>query len=128
MPSSHSQVMAFSCGVAILTHFRRRSLRRRQPGAALSQPMELLEIAFFVALTAAVGGARVYLGYHSMGQVAAGLALGAVHSCVWVAAAAAAEKVGLLRWLQALLPWLHLKSSWSQSHVYHVAARSSKID
>lgn len=50
---------------------------------SLARAVQLLEVQGLVALTTAVASGRVYLGYHTVGQVVAGLALGACCAVAW---------------------------------------------
>ena len=88
MPSTHAQFAAFLAGHALLR-------ARRRPGSAL----RLLEALALAALAAAVALSRVYLGYHTPGQVAAGGALGLALGALW---AAAVERAGAAGWLRRL--------------------------
>jgi membrane-associated phospholipid phosphatase len=49
----------------------------------LARAVQLLEVQLLAGLTLAVAYGRIYLGYHTPGQVAAGLALGAAVAAVW---------------------------------------------
>ena len=88
MPSTHAQFAAFLAGHALLR-------ARRRPGSAL----RLLEALALAALAAAVALSRVYLGYHTPGQVAAGGALGLALGAL---SAAAVERAGAAGWLWRL--------------------------
>ena len=100
MPSSHSTVMAFATTTCLLLWLHRRRQQRIGLGVAaatrgkrpangdsmvdgLARLVQAIEVAGLLALTAAVGYGRVYLGYHSADQVAAGLALGAACAVAW---------------------------------------------
>ena len=88
MPSTHAQFAAFLAGHA----FQRA---RRRPSSALL----LVEALALAALAAGVALSRVYLGYHTRGQVAAGGALGLALGSLW---AAAVEHLGAAGWLRRL--------------------------
>lgn len=79
----------------------------------LARTVQLLEVQLLFLLTAAVAYGRVYLGYHSPAQVAAGLALGAACAAAWwrltLAACRSAAARALLRW--APLRALHLRNT-----------------
>ena len=70
---------------ALLAHLllRRRLSPPKQP---LSTPLFLLEAAALACAAVSVAWARIYLGYHSWGQVGAGAALGAVAAAATAAA------------------------------------------
>jgi dolichyldiphosphatase len=113
MPSSHASVMAFAATTCALIFLHRQRLRRAGAGgqatspvggtgglaAALGRAVEGVQVLSLAALTAAVGYGRVYLGYHSPDQVAAGAALGAACAVVWWQLTAAACR----QWGSALL-------------------------
>ena len=121
MPSSHSAVMAFAATTALLVYLHRRRSRsgagsiahmaaggagtsgRRDAGggsvAQLSRAVELVQVLLLALLAAAVAYGRVYLGYHSAAQVAAGLALGSCLAAAWWALTLAACQ----RWAGGLL-------------------------
>lgn len=90
MPSTHAQFMAFLAG-----HAAARA--RLRPASTLRR----LEAAALAALAALVAASRVYLGYHSPAQVAAGAALGMALGVLWSAAVERAGAAGLLRRLAA---------------------------
>lgn len=86
--------MAFAAATCLLLHRHRQRQRQEVGGSAsqaasgslvtrLARALELLELQLLLALTAAVGYGRVYLGYHTPGQVAAGMALGAAAAMLW---------------------------------------------
>ena len=52
-------------------------------GSVLAPAVQLLEVLLLAGLAGAVFFGRVYLGYHTVGQVAAGAALGAGFAAVW---------------------------------------------
>ena len=76
MPSDHSQFMAYwACyGVLfLLVHVKRVGRSGWRPALA----------AGMLALAAAVAASRVYLGYHTLEQVLAGLVVGSAVAVVW---------------------------------------------
>ena len=81
MPSNHAQFVAFFA--AFLSLF----LLRRTTGAPLAE--RLLLSAGLCGGAGLVAYARVYLGYHSASQVAAGVTVGATAGAVWFLAYAA---------------------------------------
>ncbi|KAL4440724.1 hypothetical protein ABPG77_000433 [Micractinium sp. CCAP 211/92] len=90
----------------------------------LARAVQLLEVQLLCLLTAAVAYGRVYLGYHSPAQVAAGLMLGAVLAVAWwrltlVACQSAAARA-LLRW--APLRTLHLRNTLGCADVHAAEA------
>jgi dolichyldiphosphatase len=78
MPSSHTSMMW--CAAAAASCAAARHLRRQGRLAALLTSAELA--ALWVAALG-VGVSRVYLGYHSTDQVAAGALLGLLFGCAW---------------------------------------------
>jgi membrane-associated phospholipid phosphatase len=119
--------MAFAAATALLLYLHRQASRSgssrkgstakgRTPAAAhcssssssgkaallvdrLARAVQLLEVQVLAGLTLAVAYGRIYLGYHTPGQVAAGLALGAALAVVWWRLTLAACQ----RWGAALL-------------------------
>lgn len=89
---------------------------------ALARWVELLEIQLLLLLAAAVAYGRVYLGYHSPAQVAAGLALGAAVAALWwqVTLAACARAAPLLR--LAPLRGVHLRNTLGCADVHAAEA------
>lgn len=122
MPSSHSAVIAFAAVTALLLFNHRTAAAeaaRKQPASPspltdrLARAVELLQLQALLALAAAVGYGRVYLGYHSPAQVAAGMALGAALAAAWWRLTLAAC---CGRWASALLRLaplraLHMRST-----------------
>lgn len=97
------QVMSFAVITCILLYWhRQRSVQQRGSGATTVHPGSRLirwaEIAALACLAAVVGWARVYLGYHTPGQVAAGAAVGASFALAWHALTVAAAK--------KVFPWI----------------------
>lgn len=78
MPSTHSQIMAFAW-VTMLLQMRAGEHRRRPS----KSQVDTLEFVCLTALVAAVAWSRVYLGYHDLSQVCAGLSAGAATAVVW---------------------------------------------
>ncbi|GLC40952.1 hypothetical protein PLESTB_000963100 [Pleodorina starrii] len=108
MPSSHTQCIAFAFALHLLLCLR--GWGGKSLGTRLVEACEVLALAVATALTAA---SRVYLGYHSPDQVAAGALLGA---------AVGTACFGLLGWRgwdavprTHLGTLLHLKSVWRVS-------------
>jgi dolichyldiphosphatase len=108
MPSSHSAVMAFAATTCALLYLRRRwqagsstqGTNRKAAGetaankksragssaswgASVALAVEVLELLAVMSLAAAVAYGRMYLGYHSAAQVAAGLLLGTTCALAW---------------------------------------------
>lgn len=77
MPSNHSQIMAFAYVTMLLLL---PALRKRQQQHWL---LDSLELVWYTAATAGVAWSRMYLGYHDLQQVSAGLLLGAVYAVIW---------------------------------------------
>lgn len=90
----------------------------------LARAAQLLEVQLLCVLTAGVAYGRVYLGYHSPAQVAAGLALGAGCAAAWwwltLAACGSAAARALLRW--APLRALHLRNTLGCADVHAAEA------
>lgn len=99
MPSSHTTVVAFAATMSLLLFLHRQRQRgdhgRPRPQGsgggsrggglvdAMARAVHLLEVQALVLLAMAVGAGRVYLGYHSADQVAAGAVLGATFAGAW---------------------------------------------
>eukprot|EP00727_Mastigamoeba_balamuthi_P014020 m51a1_g9240 putative probable inactive trna-specific adenosine deaminase-like protein 3-like isoform x1 (963) ;mRNA; f:113237-121960 len=92
MPSSHAALWSYLAALALLSALRGR------PRAALTLPM--LRAAAACAGAGVVCAGRVYLGYHTAGQVAAGAVLGAALGVAWHAATAG----GVVR--RRVSPWI----------------------
>ncbi|GBF99271.1 dolichyldiphosphatase-like [Raphidocelis subcapitata] len=90
MPSSHT-AMAFAYAALSAAAAAALAARRRPAARALAA----LEVFGCGAAAALVAASRVYLGYHSPAQVAAGAALGLALGLAWHAAMAAAGRAGL---------------------------------
>lgn len=87
MPSTHTQVMAYSLGVhATLAFVTARG--STPPGA--QRLLQIVEALLLLVATALVGHARIYLGYHTVAQVFAGAAVGAGCASLWTCASVAA--------------------------------------
>lgn len=92
--------------------------------ARLVRAVQLLEVQLLCLLTAAVAYGRVYLGYHSPAQVAAGLVLGTILAAAWwrltlVACMSAAARA-LLRWAPSRA--LHLRNTLGCADVHAAEA------
>ena len=119
MPSSHAQVMSFALSIALYMHLHRRKNRKTRNEAPLSKIMEVLELLLLAAVTANVGYARVYLGYHSWEQVFAGVLLGGSIGWAWFTFMAVAQNAGLANVVQKVCaPILTLNNKWRDSHVH----------
>ncbi|KAL4540925.1 hypothetical protein Ndes2437B_g05328 [Nannochloris sp. 'desiccata'] len=94
MPSSHAQVMAYAFTTGVLMHVHRRKNRKNFNSSA-TEMFELFELVFLAGLSVLVGIARVYLGYHSVDQVLAGVALGSGFSAFWFCLIAMVHSTGL---------------------------------
>lgn len=84
MPSSHAQFMGFF--VAYMTLWTLRRLRPRPTplcGPVLTEVVKWLVILALIAAAALVVWSRVYLKYHTVEQVACGIAVGAAAGTVW---------------------------------------------
>lgn len=135
-PSSHMQTMAFAFMSFLLLFLRRWHLGARpgssrslqnikarsggagkkasSPTAGIGSAMELLEVVGLAVVTAGTALGRVYLGYHTAGQVAAGAVLGTAAAALWFYATLLLARAGVLRRLeQALAPTgLRLCCAW----------------
>jgi dolichyldiphosphatase len=78
MPSSHTSMMTCWATLAAFAVFR----HWKQQGIA-SRLLSVLELGGYAGLAGAVAASRVYLGYHSLDQVAAGAAFGILFGCAW---------------------------------------------
>lgn len=78
MPSSHTSMMfcwAALAGCTALRHFSKQGTAARL--------LVLLELLAYSSAAAGVAASRVYLGYHSIDQVAAGAVFGVVFGALW---------------------------------------------
>ena len=75
MPSSHAQLAWFVAAVAVLAYRRRRDAH--PASTRVVDAFGALLVAAHVPMAIAVTASRVYLGYHSAEQVAAGAMVGA---------------------------------------------------
>lgn len=118
MPSSHAQVMAYAFTTALLMHMHRRRNRNNSKLLA-TEILELFELIVLAGLSALVGIARVYLGYHSGNQVVAGMTLGSGFSALWFLFIATVHSTGIARGIQSFFPaLLHLKNDWERGYVH----------
>ena len=77
MPSSHTQVMAYSAAAHLALTFALPQQRR------LAVLLSVAEFMTLSLLAVAVGIARIYLGYHSLWQVLFGGLIGASFGWIW---------------------------------------------
>jgi dolichyldiphosphatase len=109
MPSSHTSA-AFFYATFTLLHSRQRLRQQQRPAAAA---LLVMEQAATWAVAAAVAVSRIYLGYHSALQVAAGAALGTLLGVVWYCGC----HVGSSRWgplvQSPLCQALGVKDTWA---------------
>ena len=82
---------------------------------------EFLELVFLAAISLCVATARIYLGYHSSGQVAAGVLLGSCFAAVWyLGFIMKLQSTGLATSIQELFsPLLHLRNTWEDGWVHN---------
>lgn len=78
MPSSHTSMMFCWTTIAFVAAYRHLS-RQSVP----SQLLSVLELAAYSSVSVGVAASRVYLGYHSLDQVAAGTVFGIVFGVLW---------------------------------------------
>jgi dolichyldiphosphatase len=117
--------MAFATATAVLMHLHRRARRAAAAAAAArSSLLEAIELAALLVLTGAVCFARVYLGYHSLEQVAAGAALGAAFAWAWHRLALAAHKGGAFAAAAAALAGLHVRDTLGEGYM-HARAKAA---
>lgn len=87
MPSSHTSMMFCWTALALCSAYRQsRSQQSGKQGggpAAIARLLTALELLAYISLSVGVAVSRVYLGYHSIDQVAAGAALGVVFGVAW---------------------------------------------
>jgi membrane-associated phospholipid phosphatase len=131
MPSSHTQMMAFLLALsACLALYRRRRLKpeltalKATPAKELAR--SLLAAAELLALagaTVVVGASRVYLGYHSPDQVAAGAMVGGAFGLLWFRLMVALAP--LYGRAAALAPcyWLDVRDTWGLGERVHALER-----
>ncbi len=131
MPSSHTQMMAFVLALsACLALYRRRWLkpeltalkatRAKEAARAALAGAELLALA---GATAVVAASRVYLGYHSPDQVAAGALVGGAFGLLWFRLMLALAP--LYGRAAALAPcyWLDVRDTWGLGERVHALER-----
>lgn len=125
--------MAFAATTTVLLFLHRKAAeaaaQARRPGGPaagaspfverLGRAVQLLELQLLIAVTAAVAYGRVYLGYHSPGQVLAGLAMGAAAAAAWWRLTLAICR----RWVTPLLRLpplraLHFRNTLDQAQVH----------
>lgn len=101
MPSSHTSMMfcwtTLAC-CAALRHFQKQGLA--------SRVLSVAELAAYSCIAVGVAASRVYLGYHSLDQVAAGAVFGIVFGLLWSLLLHALQPLyralAAVSWLQAL--------------------------
>ena len=88
-PSNHSQAVAFwAVWIALhlfryFVHVSDTQSSHRARSKPYSWPVRSLGAAGAIVAAGLVGGARIYLGYHSTWQVGGGLAIGAAAAFAW---------------------------------------------
>lgn len=82
MPSTHAQVAAFCLGM----HATLALLLANAKEPRAQRVLRLLEGAALLTFLAVTGYARIYLGYHTLAQVAAGATAGTCFGALWAAA------------------------------------------
>jgi dolichyldiphosphatase len=111
MPSSHAQYAAyFSIYLALFLLFRHDPVNH--PDASSTPFWRRLALAASsVFCAAAVAYSRIYLNYHTRGQVIAGCAAGAAYALGWFLATTVARRVGLVDWFLdiPLVKWLRMR-------------------
>ncbi|KAF5825404.1 phosphatidic acid phosphatase type 2/haloperoxidase [Dunaliella salina] len=114
-PSSHTQLMFFLTATRVSMLLR--LFEQKQVHTIFLGLFESVTILF---LAAAVAWSRVYLGYHTLGQVLAAAAIGSMLGMAWI-------------WLTARLGgtfsnvstspfghWMNLKNSWGMADVLYM--------
>ena len=77
-----------ACALALhmaLRAWPQQKRHNKDQNLGVTRALCALESCLLAALTGAVGFARVYLGYHDLGQVAAGAAVGILFGLCWAA-------------------------------------------
>jgi membrane-associated phospholipid phosphatase len=109
--------MAYALTTAFLMHMHRRR-NRKNFNSLPTEIFDVFELVILAGLSVLVGIARVYLGYHSVDQVMAGMMLGSGFSALWFLLIAAVHSTGTARAIQRFFsPLLHLKSDWDHDYV-----------
>jgi dolichyldiphosphatase len=101
MPSSHTSMMFCWTTLACCT-----ALRHFSKQGTASRLLSVAELAAYGSIAVGVAASRVYLGYHSLDQVAAGAVFGILFGVVWSLLLHALQPVykalAAVSWLQAL--------------------------
>lgn len=117
MPSAHAQCAV--CGLVLHALLAARNFGCKSAGTRLVQLAEVLALAVAAVLVCA---SRVYLGYHTALQVAAGAAIGGAFAAAWFALLGALRRT--YGWAAAT-PWgrlLHLKDTWPVADAWELEA------
>lgn len=117
MPSSHASLAAAAATLMLLRATMLWPLRR-----CFSRTVSAVETAVVVAAAAAAAVSRVYLGYHSWAQVAAGVVLGCVFGCLWHMVLAAAAPWYAVAAAAPPLAALGFKDTWGEHDALAVEA------
>jgi len=96
MPSNHAQFMGYTAAFLGVWAASRWHVGR---------PWRMATIALLATAAAGVAASRVYLRYHSVDQVVAGLAIGAAFALAWTAV--------VRHWLEPMYPTLE-QSGWAR--------------
>ncbi|KAJ1618916.1 phosphatidic acid phosphatase type 2/haloperoxidase [Pavlovales sp. CCMP2436] len=124
MPSDHAQFMAF-WAVYICLFLKRNVRFLSRPGWRATLGAAVATLALLVALS------RVYLGYHTAEQVAAGLCIGALSGSAWYHLYEAALRPNAARVLRSIRPlssYLHLRDCSHLEDVVSWEAESMAAD
>lgn len=120
LPSAHTQCIAF--GLALHALLCARKFDAKSAGTRLTQ---LVEVAGLAAATALTAASRVYLGYHTVPQVAAGAVLGLAMGTLWFGLASALQPSYGWAARQAWGRLLHLKDTWGAADALQVEAKQA---
>ena len=117
MPSSHAQFMAFCCIIAFMLYRKRYNLAGKDKRSFTSHLVlsvfYKIEMIMLFIVSGLICIARVYLGYHSSAQVAAGILLGALIGRYWIVVMSYLNESGILdRICSILMPIIPLQNSW----------------
>lgn len=109
MPSSHAQIIFYAFSIFMLQLIRHRQAKLHSTFWQLEWGIKAL---VYLAISVLVAYSRVYLGYHTVLQVVAGSAAGAVMAALCIAVAACLARIYTPLQQSAFGQMLRLKNTW----------------